>query len=131
MSAQDVVEAPVALLGLAPVPLDPLGHEVEHLRFEVHRAALGVPRAAHQAGVLEHPQVLGHGLDGHVVGLGQLVDRGVAHGEPGDHVAPGGIGQGREHPGERIRLPRSTSSSLFNRLVEHNVRPVGRCQPIG
>ena len=34
------VEAAEPFLCLLPVPLDPLGHQVEHLRFEVHRAAL-------------------------------------------------------------------------------------------
>ena len=41
------------------------------------RAPLGVPAAGHQPGVLQHLQVLGHRLDGDVVGLGQLVDGGV------------------------------------------------------
>jgi len=100
--AKEIVEAPVALLGLSAVPLDPFGHQVEDLRFEVNRAALRLPGAADQAGVLQHLEVLGDGLDGHVVGLGELVDAGVADGEPGHHVAPGGIGQGREHPGQPI-----------------------------
>ena len=39
---EDVVEAAVALLGLAAVALDPLGHQVEDLRFEVDRTALGL-----------------------------------------------------------------------------------------
>ena len=99
---QQGVEALVALLGLPAVPLDPRGHEVEHLRFEVDGATLGLPAAADQAGVLQHPQVLGDGLDRHVVGLGQLVDRGVGQGQPGDHVPPGGVGQRREHLRELI-----------------------------
>ena len=39
---EDGVQALVALLGLLAVSLDPLRHEVEHLRLEVARAALGV-----------------------------------------------------------------------------------------
>jgi hypothetical protein len=100
--AQDVVETAVALLGLPPVTLDPLGHQLEDIRLEVHRAALGLPAPADQAGVLQHLQVLGDGLDGHVVGRGELVDRGVADREPRHDVPSGGVGQGREHPGERI-----------------------------
>jgi hypothetical protein len=99
---EEVVESAVALLGLLPVALYPLRHEVEHLGFQVHRASLGLPGAAHQARVLEHLEVLRDGLHGHVVGLGQLAHGGVAGGEPSDDVAPGGIGQRREHPGERI-----------------------------
>ncbi len=108
ISASTVVEAPVALLRLPAVPLDPLRHQVEDLRLEVHRAALGVPAPGDQARLLEHLQVLGDRLDGHLVGRGQLADRGVAGGEPGDHVAAGRVGQGGEHPGE---------------LVGHGVRP--------
>jgi hypothetical protein len=99
---QDVVETAVALLGLSPVALDPRGHEVEDLGLQVHRTPLGVAAAADQAGVLEHPQVLGDGLDADVVGLGELADGGVGDRQPGDHVAPRGVGQGREDPGERI-----------------------------
>ena len=127
---EDVVEAAVALLGLAAVALDPLGHQVEDLRFEVHRAALGVPAAAHQAGVLEHLEVLGDGLDGHVVRRGELVDGGVPDGQPGHHVAPGGVGQRREHPGERIS--RHACLLVFNHSVEHRLEFQNhRCQPVG
>ena len=96
-SGEHRVEAREALLGPALVPLDPLGHEVEHLRFQVHRAALCLPAAADQAGVLEHLEVLGDGLEGHLVGRRDRVDRGVAHRQPGDDVAPGRVGECREH----------------------------------
>ena len=99
---EDLVQAAVTYLGVSRVALDPLGHQVEDLRFEVHRSALGFPGAAHQTGVLEHLEVLGDGLDGHLIGLGELIDGGVRDGEPGHHVAPGGIGQGREHSGKRV-----------------------------
>src|SRR5262245_25765794 len=50
---KDLVEAAVALLGLPAVPLDPLGHQIEHLRFEMDRATLRLASAAHEAGVLQ------------------------------------------------------------------------------
>ena len=50
---EDGIEALEALLGLSAVALDPLGHQVEHLCFQVHRAALGLPAAAHQAEVFD------------------------------------------------------------------------------
>ena len=129
IDAQDVVEPAVALLGLAPVALDPLGHQVEDLRFEVHRAALGLPAAADQAGVLEHLEVLGHGLHGHVVGRGELVHGGVGDREPGHDVAPGGVGQRREHPGQRIC--RHCSSSLNQMVADEGEPGRRRCQPRG
>ncbi len=50
---QEIVETAVTLLGLAAVALDPLRHEVEHLRLEMRRAALSVPGASHKADALE------------------------------------------------------------------------------
>ena len=97
----------------------------------MHRTPLGVAAAADQAGVLEHPQVLGDGLDADVVGLGEIPDGGVGDRQPGDHVAPRGVGQGREDPGERIGghrgvLPSSTvrlrkSVDLLRSFVNHLV----------
>ena len=72
------VEAVVTLLGLLAVPLDPLRHQVEDLRFEMTRTPLGVLGLTHQAGVGQDLDVLGHRLDGDVVGIGQLPDGGVA-----------------------------------------------------
>jgi hypothetical protein len=56
---EDDVQALVALLGRLAVALDPLRHQVEHLRLEMARPPLGIPRLAHQTGVGEHPDVLG------------------------------------------------------------------------
>ena len=112
MVAQQVVEAAVPLLGLALVSLDPFGHQVEDLRFEMHGTALRVTAARHEPGVLEHPQVLRDRLHRDLVRLGQLVDGRIGDREPGDHVAPGRIRQCREHPRERVcrhgHLPCST-----------------------
>ena len=91
---EHVVEAVVAFLGLFAVALDPLRHEVEDLRLEVARPPLRVLGLAHQAGVGQHLDVLGHRLDRDVVGVGQLPDRGVAHRQAGDHVAPRRVGEG-------------------------------------
>ena len=96
----DLLEALEPRLGLASVPLDPSGHQVEHLRLEMNRTALGVAAAAHQPGLLEHLEVLRDRLKAHLVRLGQLADGRVGHGEPRDQIAPGGIGECRERPGE-------------------------------
>ena len=128
---QDGVEAVVALLGLLAVPLDPLRHQVEDLRFEMARPPLGVLALAHQARVGQHLDVLRHGLDGDVVRIGQLPDGGVAHGEAGHHVAPRRIGECGEDSGQLVvghaRPPCSTEwlntgyatgSAVVNHLVE-------------
>ena len=96
------VEAGVTLLRLKPVTLDPLGHQVKHLGFEVHRVGLGGACAADEPGVLQHPQVFVHSLDGDVVGLCQFADRGVGDSQACGDVTAGGIGQGGEHPRQRV-----------------------------
>jgi len=91
---QHGVEAAVPLLGLPPVALDPLRHQVEHLRFEVHGPSLGVAAAADQTGVLEHLEVLGDGLQADVVRCREMADGGITGSQPSHHVASGRIGQG-------------------------------------
>mgnify|MGYP001138142473 CR=1 FL=1 len=75
---EDSVQALVARLGLCAVSLDPLRHQVEDFRFEMARTPLGVLALADQAGVGQHLDVLRHRLDGDVVGVGELRNRGVA-----------------------------------------------------
>ena len=99
---EDRVQALVALLSLSAIPLDPLRHQVEDLRFEMTRSPLGVLGLTHQTGVAEHLDVLGHRLHGNVVGVGQFPDGGVTHGEAGHHVSPRRIGEGCEDSGQLV-----------------------------
>src|SRR5438128_1839487 len=66
------------------------------------RPPLGVPRPGHQAGLLEHLDVLRHGLLRDREGCREFVDRGIAAGEPRHDRAPHRIGQGHEGPVERV-----------------------------
>src|SRR5437764_6022391 len=52
------IEPLVALLGLTSIALDPLRHEVEHLRLQVDGTPLRLSAPADQPGVLEYSQVL-------------------------------------------------------------------------
>jgi hypothetical protein len=99
---EDGVQALVALLCLSAVPLDPLRHQIEHLRLEMAGPPLGVAALGDEAGVGEHLDVLGDGLHGDVVGLGELADGGVANGEAGHDVAPRRIGEGGEDSGQLV-----------------------------
>ena len=99
---QDDVEAFVALLGLLAVPLDPSRHQVEDLRLQMTRPPLRVATLAHQSGIAEHLDVLGHRLDGDVVRLGQVPDGGITNGEPSHHVAPCRVGESRERSRQLI-----------------------------
>jgi hypothetical protein len=90
------IQPAVSLLGLLAVSLDPGSHEVEHLGFQVPRAALRILAATDQSGVFQHLEVLRHSLHRHVVRGGELAYRGVPGSEPGDDVTPCGVGQGGE-----------------------------------
>src|SRR5688572_10717007 len=85
------------------------------------RPPLGVLAPAHEAGVGQHLDVLGHRLDGDVVRIGQLPDGGVAHGEAGHHVAPRRIGESGEDSGQLVvghgRPPCSTE--WLNTIYAH------------
>ena len=113
-AGQHGVQPAEALLRLAPVALDPLGHQVEHLGFQVTGPTLRVALLGDQAGVLQHLEVLGDGLDGHVVRCGELADRGVTDRQPSDQVAAGGVGQGGEDPGQLVIDHGGSRSSVFN-----------------
>ena len=52
-----------------------------------------VALAHEQAGVLEDAEVFGDGRQRDVEGLRELGHRGLAHREPGEHRAAGGIGE--------------------------------------
>jgi len=61
--------------------------------------------------------------------LEEIVDGGIPDSEPRHHVAPGGIGQGREHLGERISrhsLPPSVGSSGSTIKIHLSRLPVGQ-----
>lgn len=99
---QDRIEAVVALLSLLAVALDPLGHQIKDLSLQVARAPLGISPLAHQAGVGENLEVLGHRLHGDVVGAGQLTDGGITNGEAGHHVTSDRIGKRGKDPRQVI-----------------------------
>jgi hypothetical protein len=73
-----------------------------------------------QSGSLKHREVLHEARQGHEVRLGEIADRGTTCPELLDHMAPRGIGQGREYQVEVGRL-------MLNHLVKH-IRSVGTCQ---
>ena len=109
---QHGVQPPVARLGPLPVPLDPLRHQVEDLRLQVHRAAVARCGAADQARLLQHLQVLGDRLDADPVRRGQLAHGGVAVGQSRHQVAPRRVGQGGIDLRQRVAHLVSPSSTI-------------------
>ena len=57
----------------------------------------------HQPGREQDPQVLRDGLAGGLEGRRQVLDRAAAAGELVEQLAPGRVGQGREHVGVGVR----------------------------
>src|SRR5689334_24319986 len=124
------VEAPVALLSLPPVALDPGVHQVEDLRLQVHGSRLRSTRTADHPGVLEHSQVLVDRLQRHRVPRGELVDRRVGGGQAVHHVAAGRVRQCGEDPRESVGRHRCLSvTTLWLKPKVDPRKPL--CQPIG
>ena len=67
--------------------------------------------AGNEPGLLEHLEVAGDGRLRDAEGRGQLGDRGVTLGQPGQDGAAGGIGEGAEDDAELI------TETLHNHLV--------------
>src|SRR6266849_652211 len=91
-----------ALLPVAPVVLDPLGDVLERSRLQPAGPPLRLAAALDQARALEHLEVLGHGGQTDVEGLGQFQDRGFPRGEARKDRAARGIGEGGEGAAEAI-----------------------------
>src|SRR5690606_9627108 len=95
---------------LEAVAVDPRGEPFELCGFEVHRTTLRVAAARHEAGLLEHLDVLRHGLETDVEGLRELVHRGGPPAEPRDDRASHRVAQ---------RDERAVQSLLAVHLVIH------------
>jgi hypothetical protein len=118
---KDVVEARVALLGLTAVPLDPFDHQVEHLRFEMNRLAVGVTSTGDKTGIPQHAQVLGDGLLGHILWCGEFANGRIANREPSHEIAADRISESGEHSRQRICGHRNLLSTDVNQLVDNTI----------
>ena len=120
------VEGAELLLVDQPVAVDPGGHRFELGGVEVDRAALGVPGPRHEAGMLEHLDVLGHRLFGDGERFGELVDGRRPAAEAGDDPSPHRVGERHERPvepiiGGRVDDQRSASRVIklsFDQLID-------------
>ena len=97
--------------------LNPLRHEIEDLRFEVHRTALCRSGFGHQAGALEHLEVLRDRLHGDVVWRSQLAHRRVTDREARHDVASRRVGQRAEDERQVIRHFSSSTTWLINHVT--------------
>jgi hypothetical protein len=64
---EEFVESLESPGGLALIPLDPFGHEVEDLDFEMGWTSLRITSAAHESRFFEDLEMLRHRLHGHGV----------------------------------------------------------------
>jgi hypothetical protein len=90
---------------LAPDRIEPAPRVVDALRRQLPAPLASELHVAHQAGVGQHLQVLGHALAADVGRAGQLGDRQqAARAQQGDQPQPGRVAQGREDLGQaRVR----------------------------
>src|SRR6185295_17813978 len=89
--AQIVVQAIEALFPEATVALEPVGGVLQGRRVEAAGTPLSIATARHEAGALQHLQVLRDGGQAHVEGVGQLRDRRLTGAEAGEDRPPRGI----------------------------------------
>src|SRR5690606_40824500 len=93
--------------------------------LEVHRTTLGVAAARHEAGLLEHLDVLRHRLEADVEGLREFVHRGGPPAEPRDDRAPHRVAQGEERAVQPLLGVHSvihySTISLINGSVEYDI----------
>ena len=76
-------------------------------------AAIGRCVPGDQAGLFQHLEVFRNGLQADGEWLGQLVDRGLALGEPSQDGSPRGIGEGRKRAVELIYRHQNPSGVLI------------------
>jgi hypothetical protein len=79
------------------IAVEPVERFCERTAGHVHAVEPPVALAHDQARVFEHAHVPRDGGRRHAERLGQLADRGRAHGQAFEHVAPCGMGERREH----------------------------------
>ena len=90
------IEALEALLPMGSVLADPVGNVAQRVRTKPSRPPLRLTTLLDETGPLEHPQVLGDGGLAHVERLGEVLDRRLARGEPGQDRPPGRVGKSGE-----------------------------------
>src|SRR3989440_1700984 len=99
----EVAAQPVeALLPVAPIDIDPVGDVLERIGLEPAGPPLRLAAALDQARALEDLEVLGHGREADLEGLGQLQDRSLARGEAREDRPPSGIGEGGKRGAEAV-----------------------------
>src|ERR1700728_4809612 len=74
------------------IPRYPVSSGFQRCRFEMTGPVLRVPTPRDQSSRLEHLEVLGHRLQAHVKGLGELVHRRFTFGQADQDGASGRIG---------------------------------------
>ena len=88
----------------ASVPLDPGVGVAERARTKTCPPHPPVALDMRQSGALENHQVLRHSRKRHVESRGELADRPVAGGEPGEDLPAGRVGQRAEGRVERTGM---------------------------
>jgi hypothetical protein len=87
--------------------LDPFGGRIERAGIEGDQVLAPIAAATDQGGLLQHPQVFGDRIEGHLEGPRHIGDARFAVRQADQDRPARGVGQGMQ------------------RLVEHNIHPIG------
>src|SRR5262245_33321190 len=86
----------------AAVRFQPVADRHQRRQAQLARAALGIPATRDQARLLQDPDMLGDGADGHSERLGEFGHRRLTAREPGQDSAAGWVGESGEGRAEVI-----------------------------
>ncbi len=118
----EIVEAAIPE---APIAIEPVGHRLQRRRLQMTGTPLCFAPARDQPRAFEHLQMLGNGGEAHVIGLGQLGDRGIPRGKAGQDAAARRVGEGEQRRAELVgrHSAYSTYGLITSRLNTVRTRP--------
>ena len=99
------------------IAFEPVRRVAERRGVDPAAAPLRFAVARDQTGALQHLQVLGDGRQGHLEGMGELADRGLAEGEAGQDGPPRRVGESGKGGAERVGHS-SSGVVIINQLVK-------------
>src|SRR5919108_2712140 len=89
LAGEELFESVEPVFPEGTVQVEPPVRFAQRLRIQADVVYPPIDATRYEARVFEHFHVLRHGVERHVVGVGELADGALAAGEPREDVAPG------------------------------------------